>query len=149
MADILSQGTERPPGRRLVSVTVVVAAVLAILVARHLPHHVIPAHRPAPAVASGPVQLAGLGSGAAALLNQGSSSPHPCTPHAQVPAVTAPAIARSRLHAACSESAQRSWRKRSLLAKPGIPSAARRSRHSVRVGIRTDPPPAIHARDQR
>ena len=134
MADILSQGTERPPSWRLVSVTVVtVAAMLAILVARHLPHDVIPAHRPAPAVASGPVQLAGLGSGAAALLNQGSGSPHACTPHAQVPTVTAPETARSRLRTACSTWAQRSWRKRSLLAKLGIPSAAQRSRYSVRV----------------
>src|SRR6266700_6735350 len=107
MADILSHGMERPPGWRRVSVTAVtVAAVLAILVARHLPQHAVPAHHPTPIVASGPVQLAGLGSSAAALLNQGSGSPHACTPHAQVP--TAPETARSRLRTACSQSARRS-----------------------------------------
>lgn len=103
MADILSHGTDRRRGWRPVAVTVATtAAALAILVARHLPHDGMPAHRHAPAAAPGPVQLAGLGSGAAALLNQGSRTRHACTPHALVSAVTAPAIAKSRLRRACS-----------------------------------------------
>jgi hypothetical protein len=104
MDDILSQGTERPPGWRAVVATVItVAAVVAILIARHLPHDAAPTHRPTPTptLASGPVQLAGLGSGVAALLNQGRNTRHACTPHAQVPAMSAPETARSRLDREC------------------------------------------------
>jgi hypothetical protein len=107
---------------------VALATVMAIALARHLPHDVIPAHRSAPAVASGPVQLAGLGSGAAALLNQGSGSQHACTAHTQVSAVTAPEIAKSSVRRACPAPAVRSWLERSLLAKLGLSSAIQRSR---------------------
>ena len=109
MDDILSQGTERPPGwRPVVATLIAVAAVIALLVARHLPHEVTAGHPPAPA-ASGPVQLAGLGSGAAALLNHGRASGHACTPHAQVPADSASRAARTRLDKACSASVQQTW----------------------------------------
>lgn len=102
MDDILSQGTERPPGwRAVVAAVVTVAAVIGILIARHLPHDAAPGHRPAPTYATGPVQLAGLGSGVAALLNQGRNTRHACTPHAQVPAMAAPETARSRLDREC------------------------------------------------
>jgi hypothetical protein len=106
MDDILSHGAEGSPGWRLVvAAVVIVAAVVAILIARHLPQDVARAHHPATAATSGPVQLAGLGSAAAALLNQGRDSKRACTPHAQVPAVSAPETARSKLDRLCSASA--------------------------------------------
>jgi hypothetical protein len=71
MDEILSQGGDREPGRwsrRLAAVVVLV--VLVVVTAGHLPHgQVVPAHAAA-AVTAGPVQLAGLGSGAAGLLDE-------------------------------------------------------------------------------
>jgi hypothetical protein len=103
MDDILIHGTERPPSwRRLVATVVIVAAAVGILIAQHLPQNVARAHPRAPTASSGPVQLAGLGSGAAALLNHGRASKHACTPHALVPAESAPENARTRLVKLCS-----------------------------------------------
>jgi hypothetical protein len=71
MDDILSQGGDRTvrqwPGRLL---AVALLVVLAVMIAWHLPRgQDAPAHHPAIAVTGGPVQLAGLGSGAAGLLD--------------------------------------------------------------------------------
>jgi hypothetical protein len=105
MDDILSQGTERSPSwRRVVAMVTIAAAVIAISIARHLPQRDVAAHRPVPIASSGPVQLAGLGSGAAALLNHDRNTSYACTPHAQVPAMLAAQAARTRLERLCSAS---------------------------------------------
>jgi hypothetical protein len=71
MDDVLSQGGDRAPSRRrgrLAAITVLL--VLAVVIAGHLPRgQAVPAHCHA-AVTAGPVQLAGLGSGAAGLLDK-------------------------------------------------------------------------------
>jgi len=71
MEDVLSRGGDREPSRwprRLAVIAVVV--VLTVVIAGHLPRgRAVQAHRPA-VVATGPVQLAGLGSGAAGLLDE-------------------------------------------------------------------------------
>jgi hypothetical protein len=71
--DILTRGGDREPGRwpgRLAAMAVLV--VLAVVIVAHIPHGGT-AQGPAPsaAVTAGPVQLAGLGSSAAALLDRG------------------------------------------------------------------------------
>jgi hypothetical protein len=71
MDDVLSQGGDRSvrqwPGR-LPAVALLV--VLAVMITWHLPRgQDAPAHHPAIAVTRGPVQLAGLGSGAAGMLD--------------------------------------------------------------------------------
>jgi hypothetical protein len=73
MDDILSQGGDREPSRwprRLAPLAVLV--VLAVVIVMHIPHGRTTLERP-PAVAAtgGAVQLAGLGSGAASLLDRG------------------------------------------------------------------------------
>jgi len=81
MDDVLSQGGDREPSRwprRLAVIAVLV--VLAVVIAGHLPRgRAVPAHRPA-AAATGPVQLAGLGSGAAGLLDQAHGISGPASP---------------------------------------------------------------------
>jgi hypothetical protein len=83
MNDVLSQGGDRelsPWPRRLAVIAVL--AVLAVVVGRHLPRgQAAPAHR-AMAVAAGPVQLAGLGSGAAGLLDEANGIIGPALPWA-------------------------------------------------------------------
>jgi hypothetical protein len=71
MDDLLSQGKDREPSRwppRLLVLTILI--LLTIAVVRHLPSEraAAPVH-PAAAKSAGPVQLAGLGSGAASLLD--------------------------------------------------------------------------------
>jgi hypothetical protein len=82
--DLLILGSDREPRpwlRRLTVVAVVI--VLAVVVIMHLPHkRETPPHHRAAAASAGPVQLAGLGSGAAGLLNQAdgiASQPAPAT----------------------------------------------------------------------
>jgi hypothetical protein len=73
MDDVLGWGADRLPRRRLLGVAAIVFLVLvaAVAVALHIPQHRHAApHRGATAAAPGPVQLAGLGSAAARLLNQ-------------------------------------------------------------------------------
>ncbi len=74
MDDIISHGPEREPGglARLAATALILAilVVVAVVAIGHLPRHgAAGRHRPAPVVASGPVQLAGLGPGAARMLN--------------------------------------------------------------------------------
>jgi anti-sigma-K factor RskA len=72
MDTVLSQGGNREHSWRVrILAAIAVLAVLAVVIAGHLPHGrtVLARHR-ATAVTAGPVQLAGLGSGAAGLLNQ-------------------------------------------------------------------------------
>jgi hypothetical protein len=86
--DIISHGPGREPGRlarhapaALMLAILIVAAAMAI---GHLPRHRAAGPRhPAPVAASGQVQLAGLGPGAARRLN----SDHPCTCRTR-PAIT-------------------------------------------------------------
>ena len=73
MDDLLILGPDREPSpwrRRLAAVAILI--VLAVVIITHLPHGREASPRP-PAVSvsisAGPVQLAGLGSGAASLLN--------------------------------------------------------------------------------
>ncbi len=74
MDDIISNGPQREPSllarHATAAVVLAVLVVLAVVAIRYLPR---PAHagrhHPAPVVASGPVQLAGLGPAAARLLN--------------------------------------------------------------------------------
>jgi hypothetical protein len=71
MDDVLSQGGDRERSqwpRRLAAIAVLV--VLVAVLAWHLPRgRAAPAHSSPAAITAGPVQLAGLGSGAAGLLN--------------------------------------------------------------------------------
>ena len=74
MDDIISHGHEREPTRlarpAAAALILAVLIVLAVVAIGRLPRHHIPApHRPAAVIASGPVQLAGLGSGVARRLN--------------------------------------------------------------------------------
>ncbi len=74
MDDIIRHGPEREPGRlaRLAAAALIFAMliVVAAVAIGHLPRHSAAGPRhPAPVVASGPVQLAGLGPGAARMLN--------------------------------------------------------------------------------
>jgi len=73
MDDVLSHGRDREPGRRTGRLAVVVVlAVLAVVIAWHLPRgRAVPPRPASAAVTVGPVQLAGLGSGAAGLLDGG------------------------------------------------------------------------------
>jgi len=94
MDDVLSHGGDREPSRRPGRLAaVVVLAVLAAVIAWHLPRgRAAPPHRAAAAaasvavgpvaVAAGPVQLAGLGSGAAGLLNGARRDHRPAMPGA-------------------------------------------------------------------
>ena len=72
MQDFLSQGKDGGPSPwppRLVVIVILVLLVVAVV--RHLPdERVTSPNRPASAVSAGPVQLAGLGRGAAGLLDQ-------------------------------------------------------------------------------
>ncbi len=74
MDDVLSQGGDREPSRwprRLAAIAV--SVVLAVVIVGHLPRgRAAPPHRPAIVPTAGPVQLAGLGSGAAGLLDEPS-----------------------------------------------------------------------------
>jgi hypothetical protein len=89
MADVLSQGTGRGPGqwpRRLAAIAVLV--VLAVAIAWRLPRGPqTQAHRPA-TVTAAPVQLAGLGSGAARLLNHRERAHLACPRLARPPSNT-------------------------------------------------------------
>jgi hypothetical protein len=72
MDDVIRLGTGRGPGRRISRLIATAAiAVLAAAMVLHLPddRH-SPSHRATIKVSGGPVQLAGLGSGAARLLNK-------------------------------------------------------------------------------
>jgi hypothetical protein len=86
MDDILSQATGPGPGRRprrLAAIAVLV--VLTVAIAWRLPRGPqTPAHRPA-TVTAAPVQLAGLGSGAARLLNHSQRTHLACPGLARQP----------------------------------------------------------------
>ncbi len=71
MDDVLSQGEDRELSwRARILAAITVLLVLAFVVAAHLPHErPSPVHHRAALVTAGPVQLAGLGSGAAGLLD--------------------------------------------------------------------------------
>lgn len=85
MDDIITHGPEREPRRlagpataALVLATLVVLAIVAL---GHLPrHHAAGPRRPAAVIASAPVQLAGLGPGAARMLNGGRPDHMPYRP---------------------------------------------------------------------
>lgn len=100
MDDIISQGGGREPSRwsrRLAAIAVLV--VLAVVIVRLLPRESAapPRHR-ALAVSAGPVQLAGLGSGAAVLLDKpGSSVRADREPVRRARRITARSLARGRL----------------------------------------------------
>ena len=74
MDDLISHGPEREPGRLArhapAALMLAILIVVAVMAIGHQPGHraARPGH-PAPAAARGPVQLAGLGSGAARMLN--------------------------------------------------------------------------------
>jgi hypothetical protein len=82
MDDLLILGPDREPGpwpRRLAAVAVLI--VLALVVVTHLPHKPeTSSRRPAATASAGPVQLAGLGSGAAGLLDQADGIARPAVP---------------------------------------------------------------------
>jgi hypothetical protein len=71
MEDLLSQGKDHEPSPwppRLLVIAILV--LVAVAVVRHLPGgRVAPPDHPAASVSAGPVQLAGLGRGAAGLLD--------------------------------------------------------------------------------
>jgi hypothetical protein len=84
MDDLLSQGKDREPSPwppRLLVLAILI--LLAVAIVRHLPTgRVAVPDRQAAALSAGPVQLAGLGSGAAGLLDHAdrvvrSASPRP------------------------------------------------------------------------
>jgi hypothetical protein len=82
MHDLLILGRDREPSpwpRRLAAVAVLI--VLAVVVITHLPakRETQPRH-PAATASAGPVQLAGLGSGAAGLLDQADGVTRPARP---------------------------------------------------------------------
>jgi hypothetical protein len=89
--DLLILGRDRKPSPRPWRLAVIaVLVMLALVVIRHLPDKRNTAsHGPAPAVSvsAGPVQLAGLGSGAAGLLNHADGITRPALP----PALPSPA----------------------------------------------------------
>jgi len=72
MNDVIRLGTGRGPGRRIPRL--IAAAVIVVLAAGIVLHlqddRHSPRHRATTRVSGGPVQLAGLGSGAARLLNK-------------------------------------------------------------------------------
>jgi hypothetical protein len=80
--DLLILGSDREPRPWLRRLTVVaVLIVLAVVVITHLPHkRETPSRHPAAAASAGPVQLAGLGSGAAGQLDQADGITRPATP---------------------------------------------------------------------
>jgi len=82
MDDLLILGPDREPGPWLRRLTVVaVLIVLAIVAITHLPHKPeTSSRRPAATASAGPVQLAGLGSGAAGLLDQADGIARPAVP---------------------------------------------------------------------
>ena len=82
MDDLLILGRDREPSPWLRRLTVVaVLIVLAVVVITHLPDkREIPSRHPAATASAGPVQLAGLGSGAAGLLNQADGITRPTRP---------------------------------------------------------------------
>ncbi len=72
MDDIISHGPEREPSRlaRHAAAVLAMLIVVAVVAVGHLARHRAAGPRhPAPVVASGPVQLAGLGPRAARMLN--------------------------------------------------------------------------------
>src|SRR5580704_13222396 len=90
MDDLLVQGKDRQPSPwppRLLVIAILVLIAVAVL--RHLPPSPranLPPH-PAAAADAGPVQLAGLGSGAAGLLNHAAGIARPAgSPHRRPPA---------------------------------------------------------------
>jgi len=91
MDDILSQGPEREPGRlarhATAALVLAVLIVLAFVAVRYLPHHrAASSHHSASVVRAGPVQLAGLGPGAARMLNGDRPDRPPPLPHTRLPA---------------------------------------------------------------
>jgi hypothetical protein len=72
MDDVLGWGADREPRRWLFSLAAIAVILMLVVVAfRHIPQHrPSTAHRAATAVTAGPVQLAGLGSTAARLLDR-------------------------------------------------------------------------------
>ncbi len=89
MDDLLNQGDDRQPSPwppRLLVIAIVVLGLVAIV--RHLPpRQVAQPRRPAATASAGPVQLAGLGSRAAGLLDHADGIRGPATPqHHWLPA---------------------------------------------------------------
>jgi hypothetical protein len=93
MDDLLILGSDREPGPWLRRLTVVaVLIVLALVVITHLAHQrETSSRRPAATASAGPVQLAGLGSGAAGLLDHAHGIARPALP------ATSPSRAGRRL----------------------------------------------------
>jgi hypothetical protein len=91
--DLLILGSDRERGpwlRRLTVVAVLIALVVVVIT--HLPHkRETPAHHHAATSSAGPVQLAGLGSGAAGLLNQADGITR------KAPSATPPSMPGGRL----------------------------------------------------
>ena len=85
MDDIISHGPEREPSRlaRHAAAALILAMLIVLAVAAigHLPrHHAGGPRHPASVVDSGPVQLAGLGAGAARMLNGDRPDHRPYSP---------------------------------------------------------------------
>jgi hypothetical protein len=82
MDDLPNQGEDRQPSPwppRLLVIAIVVLALVAIV--RHLPpRQVAQPRRPAATASAGPVQLAGLGSSAAGLLDHADGIAGPAMP---------------------------------------------------------------------
>ena len=92
MDDLLVLGSDREPSpwrRRLTVVAVLI--VLAVVVVTHLPHKRETSRHPAATASAGPVQLAGLGSGAAGPLNQADRTTR------QAPPATSPSTPGGRV----------------------------------------------------